>query len=131
MTANDQQLALVRGVHHVSFTVDDLDEALAFYCDLLGCRPIQRPALGFSGAWLLAGATEVHLLAVDRTPDMGTPPTNANPGANHVAFQVPDLDAAVETLTAAGLEIRWGTTLPQVFVQDPSGNVIEFTAAGT
>src|ERR1700729_4085824 len=42
----------LRGVHHVSLNVDDVDAALAFYTDRLGLvvRP-DRPDFDFPGAW--------------------------------------------------------------------------------
>jgi len=44
-------------VQHVSLDVDDLDAALAFYCDGLGFSVAPRPeALGDGGAWLDIGA---------------------------------------------------------------------------
>ena len=34
----------VRGLHHVSVNVDDVRTAVAFYTDLLGLTPIDRPS---------------------------------------------------------------------------------------
>src|SRR4051812_18693796 len=79
-------------VHHVSFRVDDLDEALVFYERLLGCTRLERPELGVQGAWLLAGDVQVHLIERDVDETFGSAPTVANPLANHVAFHVDDLE---------------------------------------
>ena len=40
--------------HHVSFSVSDLEASLAFYRDVLGLEPIERPDFGLPGAWLEA-----------------------------------------------------------------------------
>jgi catechol 2,3-dioxygenase-like lactoylglutathione lyase family enzyme len=117
----------VSTVHHVSFRVDDLGKAVEFYRDVLGCEEIHRPDLGFPGAWLEAGDTQVHLIEHEATTDTGLPARLLSGIANHVAFRVQDLNAAAEELERHGLSIARGEILEQVFVQDPSGNVIELT----
>jgi glyoxylase I family protein len=121
----------VSTVHHVSFRVDDLDEALAFYCGVLGCEKLQRPDLGFPGAWLKAGDTEVHIIESEPQERYGRPPHSVEYGgiANHVAFRVADLDAAIAHLKALGHPVQVGTVLRQAFVQDPSGNMLELSPA--
>lgn len=118
-----------QAIHHVSFRVNDLDESISFYRDVLGCELLPRPDLGFPGAWLRAGQTEVHLLETPVTPHTGTAPDGLEtPGAaNHVAFRVSSLELAVSALRARGHEVKFGTVLPQAFVQDPSGNMLELT----
>ena len=121
---------LVRFVHHVSFRVDELAPALDFYVGLLGCEPIERPSLGVPGAWLRLGDLQVHLIQVAADASTGSPPNTANPMACHVAFHVGDMDLLLERLRSAGLEpVHGHPDLPQCFVQDPSGNVIELTTA--
>ncbi|MBB5278105.1 catechol 2,3-dioxygenase-like lactoylglutathione lyase family enzyme [Rhizobium rosettiformans] len=40
------------GIDHVVFIVDDMDKALRFYHDVLGCRPgYSYPALGMEQVW--------------------------------------------------------------------------------
>ena len=120
-------------VHHVSFRVTDLDVALDFYEGVLGCRRLQRPddKMPVAGAWLEAGATQVHLVVAPATELTGYPPTGLAGSANHVAFHVDDLDAAQAAFEKRGFAVRRGTILPQFFVQDPDGNLIEFTASGS
>jgi catechol 2,3-dioxygenase-like lactoylglutathione lyase family enzyme len=117
-------------VHHVSFRVTDIDVALEFYVGLLGCRRIDRPddKMPVPGAWLEAGATQVHLVMAPATELTGSPPTALTGSANHVAFHTDDLDAACAAFEERGVAVRRGAFLPQFFVQDPDGNLIEFTA---
>jgi glyoxylase I family protein len=43
------------GIHHVSINVKDVDSAVAFYVGLLELEQLDRPDLGFPGAWLKSG----------------------------------------------------------------------------
>lgn len=111
---------LVTGVHHVSLNVTDLDRSLAFWVDLVGLRPVPRPAFGFDGAWLAVGDQQLHLLAIGRVPP---------DGGQHFAVAVGDLDGAVAHLRAAGVEVSEPSALPtgarQSFCHDPDGNRLE------
>jgi len=122
---------LARSVNHVSFAVDDLEASLHFYQEVLGLSPIARPDFGIPGAWLEVGGTQVHLIQTPEGVDVGSGPGRTLPLANHTAFQVDDYTRALEHLKSHGLEVM--ETNPeqgQLFVSDPSGNVIEFIAAG-
>jgi len=116
-------------VHHVSFRVDDLDAALAFYEGLLACERLARPPIpGPPGAWLQAGATQVHLTEYVADDATGFPPGALIPYANHVAFHTDDLAAAEAAFRERGIEILGATSdVAQFFVRDPSGNMIEFS----
>lgn len=109
------------GVHHVSLNVTDTAEAVAFY-EHLGFTTIERPDLGFPGAWLRIGAAgELHLLEF-------APPEARG---QHFSVHVDDLDTAVATLATAGIEPdRIGGidgVCRQAFLTDPSGNQVELT----
>ena len=118
-------------VHHVSFRVSKLAVALDFYQDLLGCERLERPdeSMPVPGAWLQAGATQVHLIEAPVSDATGRPPRGLAGSANHVAYGVADVDAAQEALEERGFQCRRGALLPQLFVRDPDGNLIEFTSA--
>lgn len=120
----------VRYIHHVSFRVDDVEASVDFYCRVLGCTQIPRPPISVPGAWLQAGDLQVHLLGLPIDPTTtGQPPKLATPMANHVAFTVADLDEFRAHLRAEGFDPVDGPdpTVRQIVVQDPSGNVLEFT----
>ncbi len=81
-------------VHHVSITVTDVDTAFAFYTDVLGLvARHDRPDFGFGGAWLDAGAQQLHLVE-------GWPPEDRG---QHFALRVADLDDTVCELRGAAL----------------------------
>ena len=52
----------IRGVHHITLVVSDLERSRPFYEKLLGLAPISRPEYDFEGAWYACGGLEVHLL---------------------------------------------------------------------
>lgn len=109
----------VRGLHHVSVNVDDVDAAVAFYTELLGLRSIDRPDIGVPGAWLTApNGLQVHLIEL---PGGGS-------DSNHMAFAVDDIEAEIAALRARGMAVPdWSDigTGRQVFLRDPSGNIVE------
>jgi len=110
-------------VHHVSIMVPDVEAALRFYTDVLGLeRRTDRPDLPMGGAWLDAGAQQLHLVEGEAPPGFG----------QHFALLVDDLDAAVGELRVRGVEVSdprpIGRSL-QSFLSDPSGNLIELHQA--
>jgi catechol 2,3-dioxygenase-like lactoylglutathione lyase family enzyme len=115
----------------VRYIVHDVDEAIRFYCDLLGFEERMHPAPTF--AMLTHGDLRLNLSAPggpggggSAMPD-GTVP--APGGWNRFALEVPDLEALVETLRGQGAHFRndvvVGVGGKQVLVDDPSGNPVE------
>ncbi|MFL2517448.1 MAG: VOC family protein [Candidatus Azotimanducaceae bacterium] len=109
------------GIHHVSINVNDVPAAEHFYCDVLGLAKLPRPDLGFDGAWLQTGQQQVHLLG----KSSGTPLPE-----QHYAFLISDADALLERLAEHNIKPRSIGEIPgicrQIFVHDPSGNLVEF-----
>ncbi len=106
-------------VQHVSLSVSDLDAALPFYTDALGCEVLPRPDFGIPGAWLAAGSVQIHLVE--------DPNFEATAGP-HVAFETADIDAEVDRLSALGVAMGDVFELngtKQVFFHDPTGNQLE------
>lgn len=99
--------------------VDDVDEALRFYTKTLGLTVRDdRPDFGIGGAWLDAGNQQLHLVE-------GTLPTQKG---QHFALLFEDLDATIDQLRAAGLEVGEPFTTPfskQAIIKDPAGNMVE------
>jgi catechol 2,3-dioxygenase-like lactoylglutathione lyase family enzyme len=116
----------------VNLVITDLDAALGFYVDLLGCEVLPRPDFGGGapGAWLRIGDLQLHLSVAEQTPD----PRGSFP---HTALYVPadcftDTVAALEAAGAdfvMGYRTRedFGVPVQTAFIRDPSGNVIELT----
>jgi catechol 2,3-dioxygenase-like lactoylglutathione lyase family enzyme len=115
----------------VRYIVDDVDAAIAFYCQRLGFAEVMHPAPAF--AMLSRGDLRLTLSAPgggagggQAMPD-GTLPTPG--GWNRFAIEVDDLVAMVEQLRAEGVRFRndvvTGVGGKQIIAEDPSGNPVE------
>src|SRR5690242_14686606 len=115
----------------VRYIVDDVDAAIAFYCEQLDFRQVMHPARTF--AMLSRGDLRLVLSAPGGGPGGGqampdgTVPTPG--GWNRFSLEVDDLGALVERLRAAGVRFRndivTGVGGKQILVDDPSGNPVE------
>jgi len=118
----------VFAIDHVSVSVGDIDQARAFYSDLLGFIEIDRPDFGFPGVWYRVGATPLHLTTGG---DVRGRDASLRPNDPHMAVAVDgDLDGFLDRLRSEGVEVieleNSPAALRQTFVKDPWGNVIEF-----
>ena len=139
---------MIRGIHHTAISTGDLERALAFYRDLLGFPVV------FEFAWpagtdvadmitdlrqssaravmLQAGNAIIELFEyASPTPRQGDPrrPVSDH-GITHICFDVTDLDAEYQRLSAAGMTFHCppqdlGMGLRTTYGRDPDGNVIE------
>ena len=115
----------------VRYIVNDIDEAIAFYCNNLGFTEVMHPAPTF--AMLSRGDLRLVLSAPSAwagggqaMPDGTVPPPG---GWNRFSLEVSDLEAIVDVLRRAGVRFRndivTGVGGRQILLEDPSGNPIE------
>ncbi len=100
---------LLLNLDHVALVVRDLDEALERFRRLYGVAPASREIIeseGVEEAMILVGGSRVQLLAPLR-PDgpVARFLERRGEGLHHLAFAVPDLDAALARLAAEGAEL--------------------------
>jgi catechol 2,3-dioxygenase-like lactoylglutathione lyase family enzyme len=115
----------------VRYIVNDVDQAIAFYCTELGFREDMHPAPTF--AMLSRGDLRLVLSAPGGGPGGGgamSDGTLPQPGGwNRFSLEVSDLARLVETLRQHGAhfrnEIVTGVGGKQILVEDPSGNPVE------
>ncbi len=98
-----------RGIHHLGVAVHDLDEAVDTYTRLFGGEVEHRAQVsdqGVEAAALLVGDGRVELLAPlgDETP-VGKFLAKRGPGMHHIAYEVDDVQAELDRLSAAGAEL--------------------------
>lgn len=111
---------MITGINHLTLAVRDLDRALHFYVELLGCRPQVRWA---RGAYLLAGELWLCLSLDDQAPE--TPA----PHYTHFAFSVAENEfAALQTrLRGAGVS-EWKSNRSEgasLYLLDPDQHKLE------
>ena len=117
----------IAAIHH--FTVGcapgDLPALLDFYAGKLGLKDGYRPGLRYPGHWLYAGGHAIlHLNALHRTT-----PARGSGSLDHIALQARGLVATRQALQAANVPFietpLKGTSLHQMFVEDPLGLKVE------
>ena len=94
-------------VAHIGVAVNNLDDALRFYRDVLGLTP--KPPAHNDGADIVSlpfGDVEVELLAAtDPSSPIAKFIAKRGPGIHHICYRVPDLDAAIAECRAAGYRL--------------------------
>ena len=96
-------------IDHVGIAVEDLDAALAIYQQGFAMELVHRETVaeqGVEAVLLDIGENHVELLA-PLGPDtpVGRFLAKKGPGIHHVAYQVTDIDAVLDTLKAAGTRL--------------------------
>ena len=126
---------MLLGFEHVGMTTSNMDSAVAFYCDLLGLRLALRKANGGGGelAFLDAGGGMLEIVqpATGAVRFRDVPMSEA--GMRHLTLAYGNVDAMVEKLEAAGVEIAErprDAHNPEMirrvaFVRDPDGVLVE------
>ncbi len=112
-------------LHHVQITVkkNDVEQARAFYCGVLGLSEIAKPVSleGRGGFWLECGGQEIHLGTEEGFDRYST--------KAHLAYQVEHLSVWRERLEHSGcvvLESIPVTGFERFETRDPFGNRLEF-----
>ena len=118
---------MIERLHHVNISVptDQVAQARAFYCGLLGLREIPKPESlqANGGFWLELAGQEIHVSIEDGVDRHKT--------KAHIAFQVADIAAWRSKLEVAGFTLLKGTVIPdykRFETRDPFGNRLEIIA---
>jgi catechol 2,3-dioxygenase-like lactoylglutathione lyase family enzyme len=115
-------------IHHVNVLVDELGPAVSFYRDVVGLELIETPEQGFPSQFFRFNASQqLHMNQI----------ADARPFRAHFCVEVPDfMEVLRRARSADAIDLRpWGRIrrLPsgklQMFVRDPSGNLIEIASA--
>ncbi|HIY74146.1 MAG TPA: VOC family protein [Candidatus Intestinimonas merdavium] len=112
--------------NHFNFNVLDLERSLAFYKDALGLVPVREKEAGdgsFRLVYLGDGVSPFTLELTwlrDRTE-----PYDLGEGEFHLAFTVPDLDAAHQKHQDMGCICFENPAMGIYFIEDPDGYWIE------
>jgi methylmalonyl-CoA/ethylmalonyl-CoA epimerase len=96
-------------IDHIGVAVDDLDEAVALYSERLGMPVEHRETVaeqGVEAVLLGVGVSHVELLS-PLSPDtaVGKFLERNGPGIHHVAYGTDDIESALDSVRAAGLQL--------------------------
>ena len=110
----------VRGIHHLGFAVEDLDEAVETYRRLYGAEvETSASGEGLRGVNVLVGGDRIELLAADDPESpVGRFLARRGPGMHHIAYAVDDIHAEVEALKAKGVQMIDAEPRPGLFGHD-------------
>jgi methylmalonyl-CoA epimerase len=129
-------------IDHVGIAVEDLDEAVRTYTDLLGSEPAHRErveAQGVEEVLFRSGESYVQLLgALGPDTPVGRFLSKRGPGVHHVAYRVDDVAVALESLRADGVPLvdeaprpgSRGTTIAFVHPRAFLGVLVELVQEG-
>ena len=139
----------VLSTNHTSFTVSDLDRAIALFGDALGFALINRsgrdpkfiervvavPGADIEVAYLQAPGHRLELIQYLRPDGRRVEARPCDPGFAHIAFDVDDIAGALAAVRPAGAEplgepqvVNAGPNKggKVVYTRDPDGITIEF-----
>jgi lactoylglutathione lyase len=118
---------------HTMLRVGNLERSIEFYTHVLGMRLLRRkdyPEGKFTLAFVGYGDERDHAV-IELTHNWDTDHYDLGKGFGHIAIEVDDVYAAVDTLRSRGGKVireagpmNAGTTII-AFVQDPDGYAIE------
>jgi glyoxylase I family protein len=116
----------IKGLDHVVLRVADVDRAIAFYGDVLGCHVERRlPAIGL--VQLRAGAAMIDLVPRTEDEDEGR-------NMDHFAVRIEAMDVAALSahlrrhgIDPGAVQRRYGAEGygSSIYITDPDGNTVE------
>lgn len=113
-------------LHHSSLMISDLDASIKFYTDVVGLQQVERPDLGFPGAWFQLGENQqLHILLLDNIdPTTGRPEHGGRD--RHVALTVDDFNTVRESLEQNNITYSMSKSgRKALFFRDFDANAIE------
>ncbi|MBS1525753.1 MAG: VOC family protein [Bacteroidetes bacterium] len=120
-------------VHHIAIICSDYERSRRFYIDVLGLKVVREVYRAERDSWKLDlevnGLYQIELFSFPDPPARPSRPEAA--GLRHIAFEVNDIDAAINEISKHGVEaepvrIDEYTGKRFTFFSDPDGLPIEF-----
>ena len=141
----------INKLSHYSIRTLDLEATRRFYTEVLGFSVGPRPPFKFPGLWLYNGSHDsydnaiVHIIGIDPNDPQGlkdylgdrdTASLQGSTGTfDHIAFAATGLESMLQQLKKKNVPHREravpNLNLHQVFLDDPSGVVIELNYPAT
>lgn len=101
---------MIGRLNHVAIAVPDLESASRIYRETLGAtvsEPVDQPAHGVTTVFVELPNTKIELIRPlgEGSPIAGFLERNPSGGVHHVCYEVADIRAARDRLTAEGLRV--------------------------
>ena len=119
-------------IDHIGVAVEDLDAAIALHQETYGMELVHRETVteqGVEAVLLDVGENHVELLRpLSEDTPVGKFLAKRGPGLHHVAYQVADIEATLQSLRAAGVRLIDET--PRVGIRNSSVAFLHPSASG-
>ncbi len=119
-------------LQHIAFNCHDMAAMERFYTEQFGFRRARTFHRGLPGEFLMLRLGGMCLELFNVPADLAVRGGEQAVGFKHMAFEVPDMEAAIIRLQAVGVKtgdiIDAGKSVPGLrvcFFDDPEGNIIE------
>jgi glyoxylase I family protein len=148
MKANKEEIPMISGIHHASFTVNNMERSVAFYHDILGMKVVWdslQAGVQFKGPvadnLTNCPGTELHIVflsinerlieLVEYTPKGKSLEDNkaSDTGSAHICFQTENIQGLHKKLSENGVRLHCS---PQnlggvwvMYFRDPDGIILE------
>ena len=125
----------ILGLDHVVLRTSDMDQALKFYCDLLGCN-IERTIADMGLIQLRAGRSLIDLVDVHAPlgKQGGPPPGRDGHNVDHICIRIDPFESdrliahlEANSITPGDIGRRYGADGYglSMYINDPDGNTVE------
>ncbi|MEW9671114.1 VOC family protein [Ammoniphilus sp. 3BR4] len=98
---------IINKIHHVAIICSDYETSKHFYVHILGCKVIQETYRKERDSYkldMLAGESQIELFSFPHPPERPSYPEAR--GLRHLAFQVDNVEEAVEYLQSEGVNVE-------------------------
>lgn len=100
---------MIRSINHIAIVVPDLEAGKRFWVEAMGMsldHVAHVPAEGVTVAFLPVGEAEVELVQpLDEESGVARYLAKHGPGIHHICFEVDDIQAQLDRLRNAGIEL--------------------------
>jgi len=118
-------------INHVSVSATDLAASTEFYMRLLGVERIPTPDFGVEVQWLACGDTQLHLFSSDLEPTrLHHFGVEVDVDRLAAAYRMAKEEGILESEAFGHHLIELPGDVAQMYLRDPSGNLIELDAPG-
>lgn len=122
---------MIEGFGHVAYVVEDLEESLHFYCDVLGFEKVFTLENDDGSPWLVYIQVGDGQFIELFPSDEGDEKSRGKIGYDHLCLEVEDIEEIAQKMRNEGVELDSEPTKGedgnyQCWVKDPDGNRIEF-----